>query len=266
MAFCVKPDEIDRLIVPIVVRGVPEGLAKLAGIRSEAVADTLLARVGDTGVAQPLLLLVAALEQASPGEKILLLGFGQGADVLLFETTEMIDRLPRGNGVRGALERRKQDDNYMRWLFHRGNLDLERGMRAELDQKQPSTTLWRNRKAVLGLVGGRCTKTGVVQFPKTDISVNPNDRSTHTQEDYPLADTPARVVTFTADSLTYSPDPPAYYGMIDFEGGGRMTAEFADTAGDEIEVGREMQMVFRIKSIDETRHFKRYFWKAAPVG
>jgi len=153
----------------------------------------------------------------------------------------------------------------MRWLFHRGLVDLERGMRAEFDQKQPGTTLWRNRKAVLGLIGGRCTKTGTVQFPKTDISVNPNDHASHTQEDYPVAEQRARVVTFTADSLTYSPNPPNFYGMIDFDGGGRLTVEFADVSAEDIEVGAELEMVFRIKAFDEARNFVRYFWKATPV-
>jgi uncharacterized OB-fold protein len=211
-------------------------------------------------------MLAAALEQARPGEKILVVGFGQGADLLLFETTEALATLAPRQGVKNFLARRFSDSNYLRWLFHRGLLDLERGMRAEADQKQPGTTLWRGHKGVLGLVGGRCTETGVVQFPRTDVSVGLDTTPAHTQEDYPLAERQARVVTFTADNLTYSPDPPAFYGMIDFDGGGRLTAEFTDVEGEEIEVGREMRMVFRIKSVDEIRHFTRYFWKAAPVS
>jgi uncharacterized OB-fold protein len=66
--------------------------------------------------------------------------------------------------------------------------------------------------------------------------------------------------------LTYSPDPPAYYGMIEFDGGGRMMAEFTDADAEVIEVGREMRMMFRIKSVDERRGFVKYFWKAVPVG
>ena len=139
-------------------------------------------------------------------------------------------------------------------------------MRAELDQKQPGSTLYRHRKAVLGLVGGRCTKTGTVQFPRTDIGVNPNDRAIGTQEDYPLAERTARVVTYTADALSYSPDPPTYYGTIDFEGGGRLVAIFAEVTAEDVEVGRAMRMVFRIHAADEQRDFVKYFWKAVPVS
>lgn len=79
-----------------------------------------------------------------------------------------------------------------------------------------------------------------------------------------MAELPVRVVTYTADSLTFSPDPPTFYGNIDFEGGGRLTAEFTDVTADDVEVGREMRMVFRIKSKDTLRGFTKYFWKAAP--
>ena len=264
-SLVVDPAKIDRLLIPITVRGVPEGLAKKLGVPAAAVADTLAPNVGDSGVAHPLLMLAAALEQARPGETIMLVGFGQGCDVLLFETTEAIANLPRRDGFSGALARGKADENYLRFLFHRGLLDLDRGMRAEADQKQPGTTLFRNRKTVLGLVGGRCTKTGTVQFPRSEISVNPNDRAIGTQEDYPLAEKQARIVTYTADSLTYSPAPPQYYGMIDFEGGGRMFTEFADVDAESIEVGLAMKMMFRIKAVDEKRDFIKYFWKAVPV-
>jgi hydroxymethylglutaryl-CoA synthase len=262
----IVPETIDHAIIPVSARGVAAGLAKKLGIRAEAVADTLQANIGDTGAAHPLLMLAAVLEKAEPGQRILLAGFGQGVDVLVLETTDALARLPARRGVRGHLACGREDANYPRFLFHRGLLDLERGMRAELDQKQPGSTLYRHRKAVLGLVGGRCTRTGTVQFPRSDIGVNPNDRAIGTQEDYPLADRLARIVTHTADSLSFSPDPPTYYGTIDFEGGGRLVTIFAEVTAEDVEVGRRMRMVFRINAFDAQRGFIKYFWKATPAG
>ncbi len=257
---------IDHAVIAVPVKGVPEQLAKKAGIRPDVCADPLMAVIGDSGTAHPILMLAACLEQAKPGEKILLASFGQGADVLVFEATDALAKLPSRWGVAGHLAFRQDDRNYGRYLFHRHLLPLEKGIRAEMDQKQPGTTLFRQRKAVLGLVGGRCTKTGTVQFPKTEISVNPNDRAQGAQEDYPLAERRASVIAFTADNLTFSPDPPSFYGTIDFEGGGRLVTEFADVMAEEIEVGVEMRMVFRIKAIDDLRGFIKYFWKAVPVS
>lgn len=264
--FGVKGTDIHRAVIPISVRGVLDSVAKACGIRPQSIADSLTANVGDTGTAHPLLMLAAVLEDAKPGERILLTGFGQGVDVLLFETTAAVARTSGRLGVKGHVNRARKDENYPRFLFHRGLLDMDRGMRSEADQKQPGTTLYRNRKAVFGLVGGRCSKTGAIQFPKTDISVNIQERLQGTQEDYPLADRRAKIVSYTADNLSYSPDPPAFYGAIDFEGGGRLVAEFTDCEAWNVEVGCEMRMVFRIKSVDELRHFTRYFWKAVPIS
>jgi hydroxymethylglutaryl-CoA synthase len=103
-----------------------------------------------------------------------------------------------------------------------------------------------------------------VQFPKSDVSVAQNDWAVGTQEDYPLADRVARVMTYTADRLTYSMDPPLYYGTVEFEEGGRMMVEFADVEADDVVVGAPMRMMFRIKAVDEVRDFTKYFWKAVP--
>ena len=81
-----------------------------------------------------------------------------------------------------------------------------------------------------------------------------------------MAGLEANVMSFTADSLTYSPDPPAYYGMITFPEGGRFMADFTDTDKEQVKVGTKMRMTFRIRDNDTMRGgFKRYFWKAAPV-
>ena len=263
--FGVKAQDLDHVIIPLPGKGLPRGLDKALGIKAEALVNTQHMDVGFTGTAHPLLMLAATLEKAKPGETILLTSFGQGADILLLETTAAIAKNEPKVGFQGHLKTRSEDENYMRYLFHRGLLDMDKGMRAEYDEKQPGTALFRDRKAVLGLIGGKCDKTGTVQFPKTDISVSQNDRAINTQEDYPLSNKRAKITTYTADSLAYSPDPPTYYGMIDFEGGGRMISEFSDVTEDDVEVGREMRMVFRIKAQDEQRKFTKYFWKATPV-
>lgn len=256
---------VDHFIVPISVRGVPQMLAKRCGIAEGAIADTLDSTIGNAGTAHAMLMLANVLEQAGPGQKILIAGFGQGCDVILLETTGEIGSAKPRLGVSGWLARRQESSNYMKYLFHRGLVKLDGGMRAEFDSKTALTALWRNRKAVLGLVGGRCTKTGTIQFPKSDVSVNPNDHAIRTQEDYPLAEVPAKILTYTADSLAYSPDPPNCYGNIEFEGGGRMMAEFTDFPPDTLDVGADLRMMFRIKAFDENRKFRRYFWKAAPA-
>jgi hydroxymethylglutaryl-CoA synthase len=138
-------------------------------------------------------------------------------------------------------------------------------MRAETDKGTPLTTLYRNRDMITGLVGGRCRACGTLQFPRGRYCVNPKCNALDSQDPQPFSDTPAKVMSYTADALTYSADPPAYYGMVEFDGGGRMMADFTDVDEGKVEVGMPMRMMFRIKEHDTARGFVRYFWKAAPV-
>jgi uncharacterized OB-fold protein len=125
--------------------------------------------------------------------------------------------------------------------------------------------LWRKNKMILGLVGGKCRECDTPQFPKADICVNPDCGAVHSQDDYEFADIPARVKTFTGDLLSVSVDPPAIYGMVQFEGGGRIMADFTDCELDDIKVGLPVQMAFKRKGVDKERGFVNYFWKAVPA-
>jgi len=259
-------DSIAHFIAPIIAPGVPAGLAKATGVPATAVRDTLFSTVGHSGSAHALLMLAETLRVARPGEIILIIGFGQGADVILLEVTDNISSFAHPHGVQGWLARRKAETNYLKYLALAGHIELECGMRAEFDQKQALTALYRNRAAVLGLVGGRNPQSGVIQFPKSAIPLGTTTSTPSVLEDYPLADRAARIISYTADSLTFTPDPPSYYGTVEFDGGGRLLCDFTDVDPEAVVVGAPVRMMFRIKAVDERRGFIKYFWKAAPTG
>jgi len=256
--------EIDYFVLGAPMPKVGESVAKSVGIHPAAVVDGLFGVLGDAGAAQPLILLSHVLERAKPNQMVMLVGFGGGCDVIVLKTTDAISHMRPSSGISGYLKNRAPVDNYVKYLAISGLIELEKGMRAELDQKPILTAHYRERKTVLGLVGGKCSVSGTIQFPKTPISVDQQARTTYTQEDYPLADRRARIVTFTADHLTFTPVPPAYYGNIEFEGGGRLMAEIVDVGEEGLDVGMSLRMVFRIKAIDSRRAFTQYFWKATP--
>ncbi len=195
-----------------------------------------------------------------------MVGFGQGADALLFEATPALARLPKRLGVAGHLARRREETNYNKFLAFNDTVMLERGMRAEADRGTPLSALWRNREAVTGFIGGECKKCGTIQFPRSRICVNPNCNAVDSQAPHPFADKLGRINSYTADRLTYSPDPPACYGMVQFDEGGRWLMDFTDIDADTIAVGQTMRMMFRVKDVDPQRGFRRYFWKAAPAA
>ena len=257
--------DIDRFILPCVLRRVPESIAKGLGLRDDAVVDTLQAVCGDTGAAHAVVLLCRALEDAEPGQKILVTGFGQGCDVLLFEVTDAIRSLTPRSAVSGYLARRSAEANYDKYLTFNNLVAKDFGKRAEVDKQTALTTLFRNRKMLTGFIGGKCTKCGTIQFPKSHYCVNPNCGEADSQVDHAMADTGGKVNTWTADSLTFSIDPPAYFGMVQFDGGGRLMVDFTDVDKDTFDIGARVRMTFRVRDIDPERGFRKYFWKAIQV-
>lgn len=262
-----KAADIAHFCMPCTLPRVVQGIAKQMGFAEASVRPNLDGLCGDTGVAHPLLMLVHALQEAKPGERILVTSFGSGCDVLIFEATSDLPAIQKARqGVVGSLKRRKEETNYSKYLAFNDLVKMERGLRSEVDKQTPLSILYRNKDMLLGLIGGRCERCGTVQFPKTNICVNPNCRAHHTQVDQPFSEFTGRIMSFTADNLTYSPEPPAHYGMVQFAEGGRMMIDFADVDSGRVEVGMPMRMVFRIKEVDPARGFTKYFWKASPMG
>ncbi|HEY5338604.1 MAG TPA: 3-oxoacyl-[acyl-carrier-protein] synthase III C-terminal domain-containing protein, partial [Rhizomicrobium sp.] len=260
----VKAADIAHVILPCPFAKLDQTLAKMAGIDPARVRDNLAATVGDTGSTHALLMLAHVLESAKPGEKILIAQFGQGCDTLLFEVTPMISDFKR-NGVSQSLARRKEETNYNKFLGFNGLIDLEKGMRAEVDKKTALTTLYRKSDMITGLVGGKCRVCGTAQFPRSRICVNPNCKAVDSQDPHSFADQAGTILSWSADFLTYSMSPPSHYGMITFADGGRFMADITDVEQGQIDSGTKVRMVFRLKDRDEKRGFIRYFWKAVPV-
>jgi hydroxymethylglutaryl-CoA synthase len=261
-----EPGAVAHFSMPCTLPRVVQMIARQLGFPEASLRPNLDGLCGDTGSAHPLVMLVHALQEAKPGERILVTSFGNGCDALLFEATAELPAMQKARrGILGSLKRRKEETNYGKYLAFNDLVKMERGLRAEVDKQTPLSILYRNKDMLLALVGGRCERCSTVQFPKSNICVNPNCRARHTQVDQPFSEFSGRIVSYTADNLTYSPEPPAHYGMVQFAEGGRMMVDFTDIDAGGIEVGMPMRMVFRIKEIDPQRGFTKYFWKAAPA-
>jgi uncharacterized OB-fold protein len=253
--------------MPSTISRAVEGIARQSGISAEAVRDNLAGVMGEAGTAHPLIMLLHALETSvRPGDNVLLVSFGQGCDALVLRATERLADFSSTCGVVNALANRQEETNYQKFLAFNDLVVLEKGMRAEKDDfKTALSVTYRKRDMLTGLIGGKCTQCGTLQFPRADICVNPQCRAQDTQEPHPFREEKASVLTWSADYLTYTADPPSHYGMITFANGGRFMTDFTDVNVGDIDVGMDVRMVFRIKSIDSLRGFVRYFWKGVPV-
>lgn len=255
--------EIHRVVFPA-SSATAKGVAKAIGADAGLFVDPLLANCGDCGVAQPLLVLAHALETAVAGEKLLVIGFGQGADALVLETTPRLAAVQTSHGPAAYLAQRRICPAYTQFLSLRNRLEVDFGLRAERDNRTAQSAFYRRRKDITGMVGGRCTRCNTLQYPRSQVCVKCGQMDT--QQDESLSDLQGRVKSYTEDWLAYTPLPPYIYGNVEFPDGANCMLEFTDFAPGEVKVGSAVRMVFRIKDFDPKRHFRRYFWKPAPLA
>jgi len=256
--------DISKVVYVCPYARVHAAIGKKLGVEPERIQDNMLAPVGDTGVAYPLMMLVAALEEAKPGDRILVASFGSGSDALLFRVTDNIDKARDRRGIKRYLASKQELNSYERYLSFRSMIPLEKGIRGEEIAFTQLSTLWRERKSVLALCGCKCNRCGTPQFPYQRVCVKPDCGAIDEMEYYRFSDKKGRLFSYTGDNLAFSPSPPAIYGIIDFDGGGRYWFDLADCTLDSLKVGTPVEMTFRRKYLDKARGISGYFWKATP--
>lgn len=253
--------DIAHAVIHEPVSGTYKAVTSALGLKAPNAADAVTEQAGDLGTAHILFALGLALDRAAPGELILVAGFGSGCDALVLEVTGPV----AGSGAAArALGQGLGFADYLRFLSLSGALSLDWGPRSELEQKTSASVLERYGRDFTGFIGGR-DAAGNTQFPKTRLPVAP-DVEAGPMADVRLADETGVVVSITADRLNYCPDPPFYFGLVQFPGGARVLMEVTDIGTTPPAVGDALAMRFRIKSADRRRGFRTYFWKAAPLA
>ena len=267
LAKCgVEPSQVAKVAYPCLYGADFMKLARMTGLAPSQVVEPLSAQVGYAGAADPLLHLVKALEQAEPGDRIAVVGFGSGADAVMFQATDRIaEAKSRHRGVASHLAARRGHASYEKMMTWRGLLPVERGIRVEIVPFTAMSGLWRDRQLVLGLCGSRCKACGQPHYPPQRICACPRCGAVDEMEPYRFSDKEAHLFTYTTDNLAFSLNPPASYGVLEFTGGGRFWFDITDADADELQVGMPVEMSFRKKYVDEKFGVHGYFWKAVPV-
>jgi 3-hydroxy-3-methylglutaryl CoA synthase/uncharacterized OB-fold protein len=225
------------------------------------VKDALHASVGDTGCAASLMSLVAALERAASGEKILLACYGNGCDVAILETTEQLGSLGARLGVRGHIASKSLMRNYEQYLRWRELIELQAPARPPLEIRTPSPAAqWREVPWEMRLTGTKCRVCATPQYPPQRVCV-----TCHTKDEmdpYNFQDVPAKVFSFSHDYVMQTVDPPVTVTFVDFEGGGRIMCDMTDRDPAAVEVGLPLEMTFR--RLYYVGGIYNYWWKCQP--
>ncbi|WP_433528407.1 zinc ribbon domain-containing protein [Micromonospora sp. CA-263727] len=222
--------------------------------------DARIERVtGFTGAAHPGLLLAAALDEARPGQTILLLSATEGADAFVLRVGDGVRSARGGPSVRAQLAAR-QPVGYLRYLRWRGLLDVQGPARPSAPAPA-SPPMYRRAGWKYRLEGSRCGGCGAVTTPPARVCaacglVGDGDAKVS------LRDRTARVVSMTRDRLTTMPEPEVAIVVADVDGGGRLSAYATDVAPADVVVGMPMTATFRRLWTTDSIH--NYFWKLRP--
>ncbi len=236
-------------------------IGRLLGFKPEQVQDPLYGQVGNTGTAFPLMLLVAALEEAKPGDRILVAGYGDGCDVYSVRATDAITGAGDGRlGVSGHVAAKRVLKSYEEYARWRSLMSVEGVRRPDVGGPSVSA-LWRDSDQVIHLHGSRCRKCGYVQFPAQRVCVECQAKDE--ADPVRLADRGAEIFTYSMDYLAGTTDVPMVVTVVNFNGGGRMICMMTDRDIEEIRVGLPVEMTFRNLRFAGGIH--NYYWKSMPV-
>jgi hydroxymethylglutaryl-CoA synthase len=247
--------------IVVVISGLHARAVKTVGGRLKAatVVDDRTTVLGNPGAAQPLLLLTDALEQSNPGQFIALVVLSDGAEAHLFRRTATeFKSVHEQRSVPLVSDQAKSGKpvSYGRFLSWRGTLSTEPPRRPE-PARASASAADRNESWKFGFVAAQDTGSNTVTLPPARLSEQGS------MQPRPMADALGTVATFTVDRLAYSPSPPIVFAIVDFDGGGRLPIELADTTPDGVKTGDRVEMTFRRLGSADGIH--NYFWKALPL-
>jgi hydroxymethylglutaryl-CoA synthase len=215
--------------------------------------------VGNTGAAFAPMMLVAALEEAKPGDRILWANYGDGGDAFILQVTDQIEKVRDRRGIKRHLESKMEIPNYEKYIRFRNLMQGEADRRPQYISSLPM--MWRDRTQVLPLHGGRCHNCGNIQFPIQRVCAYCQAKDDY--EEVKLADKKSTVFTFSMDERAVEVDPPRVWTISDFDEGGRIYCTMTDRDTSQVEIGMRVEMTFR--KIHEGAGLHNYFWKCRPI-
>ncbi|HEV8716902.1 MAG TPA: 3-oxoacyl-[acyl-carrier-protein] synthase III C-terminal domain-containing protein [Candidatus Binatia bacterium] len=251
----VQPQDCAKIILPSPDGRAHVNAAKKLGFQDAQIHHPLFQEVGACGSAAPFLLLAAALETARPGDRLLLLAYGEGADGLLLRVTaEISTRSPSGS-LSDHLSEKRLYPSYQIYKKMR-EYYAENKDGADLS----NVFLAKEEKQNVRLYGTHCLRCGTRQYPLARVCIACHNHDS--LQEVPLEHS-GHVFTFTRDHLYVAPDSPTIMSVVDLNQGGRLYIQMTDVDPEDVRVGDEVVLTLRRRKEGPTMH--HYYWKCRPV-
>lgn len=246
--------DIAKFVVPSPDRRAHQQLAKKLGFNEAQSQDIQFGDGGITGTTMPLALLSIALESAKPSDLLLVAGYGNGADAMLFRATDSITSYKphRPSSVQKAVA-----IDYKSYTMYRRAREFFRS--ADQGLEISNVFYAKDESQIVRLHGSACRHCGARQFPVAQVCVG--CQKSDGLEETALARNGV-IYTFSEDRLYPSPFPPTVMAVVDLDGGGRIYCEMVDVEPSEVKIGVAVELTPR--KLKEGGGLYHYYWKCSP--
>ena len=120
-----EPSDVDAVVIAGLHARALRGAARAAGVDGAKVVDDLTTTVGNTGTPHAGLVLASVLDEAEPGQTIMVVHLADGCDVGFYRTTDAIADYTAARKVAEQVEAGNDSLEYNTFLTWRGFLDRE---------------------------------------------------------------------------------------------------------------------------------------------
>lgn len=226
-------------------------LARRLGVAPGRLVPGCAESFGQTGSAEPFLLLARALARIPPGETLLVGAYGEGGEALLLRAMPALERR-RPESIEPWIEDGVEMGNYLRFLRYRRLI--------EIDEPEETVSPALERHEVeqnIRLHGSRCERCGTTQYPPAEVCIGCREHGVLRR--VPLTRR-GRVFTYTIDQLIPTFEPPLVMAVVDLDGGGRLYVQVTETG--RVEIGDRVVLAFR--RLHRGGGNVNYYWKARP--
>ena len=256
--YGIDKSDIDHFVLSAPDKRKHSALVKSLKLSKDTyIEDPLITTVGYTGAAAPLMLLIATLERAKPGQRILLNSYGSGSsDAFLFTATPALEQMKDQRGISYFLKGAKKSlNNYGKFLKFKKTIPSE-----TIKPFSSWALLWKQIKQNIQLYGTCCNNCGTFAFPMRRVCQQCNTKDDF---DYKKLPRTGKIYTLAKDHLYPSPDSPTVMVVVDLYGGGRFYGQLVDCVPSDVEIGMKVEFTFR--KFHEGAGFYNYSWKLRPL-
>jgi len=237
-------------------------IAKMMKFAGGVAQNSVFFQLGDLGTPMPFILLISALRRPKPDAKMILAGFGDGADAILLQVRDKAILKSVSKNRMGVAAHQKSMitlKNYDWYLENKELLEKDRYSR-----KSSAVIHWRETQSLLQLYGIKCKNCGTIQYPMMFRSCY-KCRADDQMEPVKLS-LKGTIFTFTLDHLIGGGyyDTPVPRCVIDLDGGGRILLNMTEIEKpqENVQIGMRVELTFRKQH--ESADFVNYYWSCRP--